>query len=166
VLYDNGEGDVIYQIPRRYPGLARVVRQADLSAASEPAPATSVGELAADVEAVEDGPAVAAVQEWWGIDGIRVSAEFGEDQALLLQVSYDPAWRAESEGRELAIRRDPLGQMVILVPPGAREIVLRFELPLENLVGRVVSGFSVMLLGGGVWVDGRRGRRRRPVPAH
>jgi hypothetical protein len=53
--------------------------------------------------------------------------------------------------------------MVILVPPGAREIVLRFELPLENLVGRLVSGFSVMLLGGWAWVDYRGRRGGRPV---
>jgi hypothetical protein len=166
VLFDNGEGDVIYRVPRRYPGLARVVSRAALAAAWEPPPATNPERLAAYVQALEAGPAVVAAQEWRGPEEIAVSAEFGEDQALLLHVSYDPAWRAESEGRSLPIRPDPLGQMVILVPPGAREVVIRFGLPFENLAGRIVGVLSLLLLG--LWImpppmAARLAARRAPL---
>jgi hypothetical protein len=50
-----------------------------------------------------------------------------------------------------------MGFMVIDAPPGDREIELEFLTPLENKVGRVVTGLTVLGLLGLCWM----GRRKR-----
>ncbi len=150
VLRDEGKGDVVYKVPRRYPGHARVVRRRDMRALSDKTPDEwGAEELNAYVRTLEEGPEEAAAMEWRGTDGINVNAEFDYGEALLLQVAYDPAWRAFAGDRRLPIRRDPLGQMLIEVPEGPLEITLLFDLPLENAVGRILTAISIGVL---IWV--------------
>jgi len=57
----------------------------------------------------------------------------------VVQESWDPAWQAWAGGKQLTVRKDVMGFMVVDAPPGDREIRLAFVTPLENRVGRVVT---------------------------
>ena len=162
VLYDSGAGDVVYKAPRRYPGLARVV-DGKAFAALEPIGVRNPNAAHAYAALLEQGPAVPATTEWRGTDELRVRARVEPGQAVVVQVNYDPAWRAVSAGRPLAIRKDAMGFMAIDAPPGEHDIRLTFTLPLENAIGRVLTVLaSAMIIG--LFVAGVRARRRpRPV---
>ena len=150
VLWDEGKGDVVYRVPRRYPGHARIVRMRDIDALSQkPLKDWKAEELDAYVRMIEQGPDEPAVMRRQGTDQMHVEAEFDYGEALLLQVAYDPAWTALAGQRRLPIVRDPLGQMLIQVPEGQWDIEVVFELPLENAVGRFLTATSVAAL---LWI--------------
>jgi hypothetical protein len=157
VLYDDGKGNVLYRVPRRFAPRARVVETAKLDGAKPPRFNDDVAYLQAYVDVVEKGPEAPAALERRGTDAMVVRARVAPGQSVLVQESFDTAWRARSEGRELRVRKDVMGMMVIEAPAGEREIELEFVTPLENRVGRVVTGMTVLGLIGMVWV----GRRRR-----
>jgi hypothetical protein len=146
VLLDDHAGDVIYQVPRRFPDLARVVDTARV----RPLPAMGLeGDpktLHAYVEALEKGPDSHALTEWQNVDVLRIRAEIAAGQSLVVQVAYDPQWRAEAGGASLEIRKDALGQMMIETPPGRYDMRLVFETPLEDHVGRVISLLSALIV--------------------
>jgi hypothetical protein len=146
VLFDDHAGDVIYQVPRRFPDLARVVDTARV----RPLPAMGLeGDpktLQAYVEALEKGPDSHALTEWQNVDALRIRAEIAEGQSLVVQVAYDPHWRAEAGGALLEIRKDALGQMMIETPPGRYDMRLEFQTPLENQIGKVISLFSALIV--------------------
>ena len=95
---------------------------------------------------------------WEGTDTLRIHANLRDDEVILLQVSYDPAWRADAGDRPLMIRKDVLGQILIEAPPGQQDIQVYFQLPPENLLGRTVSVF------GGVILIAMLVKRRSAVP--
>lgn len=65
---------------------------------------------------------------------------------MLLQESWDPAWRAWSGGREVPLRRDPMGNMSAAAPAGEQDITFTFTLPFENAAGRAITlaAFAVL----------------------
>ena len=70
---------------------------------------------------------------------MRVRAKVEPGQSIVVQESWDPAWQAWDGGKQLPLRKDVMGFMVVDAPPGDREIRLAFVTPLENRVGRVVT---------------------------
>ena len=145
VLYDNHHGDVVYGVPRRYPDLGRVVETARIRSLQ---PMTLNGDRAlirAYAEVLERGPDSRAVTAWEGIESMRIEADVAAGQSVVVQVAYDPQWRAQSGGSELPIREDALGQMLIETPPGRHKIRLHFETPIENQVGKVVTLLSLLI---------------------
>jgi hypothetical protein len=161
VFFDDGKGDVIYRVPRRYPALARVVDCARAEALGPIRYNDDVERLGQYVEALESGPPSPVEMSWEGTDAIRLRTALAAGQCLLVQVSYDPAWRAYAGGKPAPVYRDALGQMRIDAPPGSRDVLLRFEPPLENEIGRVVSLGSVlvaMLMAAGSRTFGQRGQ--------
>ena len=64
----------------------------------------------------------------------------------MVQVAYDPQWRAEAGGALLEIRKDALGQMLIEVPPGRYDMRLAFETPLENRIGKFISLLAALIV--------------------
>jgi hypothetical protein len=154
VLYDDGQDNRIFRIPRRYPARVRVVEAERLNAlipwndnADHP------GTLRDYVDILENGPDSAATLEREGTDAMRVRAEVKPGQALVVQESWDPAWQAWSGGRRLPVQADALGFMRVDAPPGRQEILLRFATPFENQVGRVLT---VLSLGMALWLLLRR----------
>lgn len=139
VLWESGQGDTLYRIPRRFPGIARVV---DASRAGSLRPFTSldpIEPLRMYADWVENGPDSPARTRWEGADVLHVQASVKAGQAILVQATYDPCWQAHSAGRRLPIRKDVMGLMLIEAPPGDHDLKLVFELPLENQVGRIVT---------------------------
>ena len=157
VLYDDGQGNVIYRVTRRSPGLARVVERARAQALEPYRKEAEMGFIRAYAAVVEQGPDSPATSAWDGPDVLRVRARVKPGEALLVLASYDPAWRAYSGQERLPIRKDVMGQMLIEAPPGEHDLRLVFETPLENRIGRVVSALAA-LLAVALIVAGRRFR--------
>jgi hypothetical protein len=148
VLHDDGEGNIIYRVPRRYESLARVVDRASLDALPKIPGNGDEASLRAWLAVVENGPETPTVTEWRGTDSLLVRARVEEGQSVFVQVSFDPAWRAYVDNRRVPILRNELGFMTIDAPAGTQEILLEFPTPLSNQVGRVVTLLSFLAIGG------------------
>jgi len=146
VLLDTGQGEKIYRIPRRFPGLARVVDRARALTLRPPTHNQDVENLGAYVDLVERGPDVRPHWRREGMAAMRVEARIEAGQSVLVMETFDPGWRAYSAGRSLPIREDALGFMLIDAPPGEHSIQLAFETALENAVGRVVTLASLLVV--------------------
>jgi hypothetical protein len=163
VLHDSGEDDIVYRVPRRWPGLARVVNRSKMASLRViPWHDENEAELHAYAETVEQGPDSPASTEWLDHRTLRVRARVRSDESVTVQVTYDPAWRAESGGQQLPIHKDVMNLMRIDAPAGDHEILLRFETPLENQVGRVVTGISIVVV---VWLMRRHSQGGSKKPA-
>jgi hypothetical protein len=154
-VYDDGRGNVIYEAPRRYRSLARVVERAALDSLPQLAEDPPAEQLKQLVDVLEAGPDAPARTRWIGTDELRVDGLVGRSQALFVQVAYDANWHAYAGGNEIPVGRTQLGFMRVEPPEGTREIRLVFERPVQNLVGYVVFGLSVAALCAAVWRGGR-----------
>lgn len=159
LLRDDGEGNRYYRVPRGSTGIVRVVDRARVEAV----PAIRVEGLTTEVEAyaaaVEGGPAGDRARcRWRGSDDLDVTAEVGPGEALLIQETYDPYWRAYEGGRALEIRKDAVGQMLIALAPGVHSLRMVFETPGEVVAGRA-AGIGCLLAM--ALVAAYEGRRRR-----
>ncbi len=144
VLFDDHQGNVIYRVPRRYPSLARVVDSKQL-AGMQPVPANNLPLIRAYTNVVEQGPEAPTATKWNGTDSISVHAPVQAGQSVLVQVTYDPAWRAYTGKTELPIRPDAMDFMTVDAPPGTQDITLVFTTPIGNRVGYVVSSLALLL---------------------
>jgi hypothetical protein len=146
VLLDDHEGNVIYRVPRRFPDLARVVETSRVTSLPAIGVAWDPATLRAYADALEHGPDSRAAATWEDVNAMRIVADVAAGQSLVIQVAYDPEWRAKSGGAALAIRKDALGQMLIETPPGRHDIRLRFDTPFENRVGQIVSMLTALIV--------------------
>ena len=139
VIYDNGQGDIIYRIPRRYPGLARVVDTRKALSIPPVHPDRAARNIEAYSALIERGPEAPVSTAWEGNGVLRIRARVAAGQSVLVQTSHDPCWRAYSGGRSLSVKKDVMGQMLIEAPPGEHDLRLVFEPPFENFIGRIVT---------------------------
>ena len=146
VLYDDGLGNVIYQVPRRYPSLARVVDTSALGAVAPGWESTDLGALRRYTAVIEQEPDASAPSAWEGTDAIRIHARVAPGQSIVVQNTFDPAWHAYVGARELRVRPDPLSFSVIDAPPGDDNIRLVFEMPLENHIGWIFTWLSLAVV--------------------
>jgi hypothetical protein len=151
VLYDDHQGNVIYQVPRRYPSLARVVDAGPFRALHPLTPQNNLEALRAYTAAIEQGPDSPTRTAWDGTDRLRIHARVGKGQALLVQVTYDPAWHAYADGKALPIHNDAADFSVIDAPPGEYDISFVFEMPLENRIGWVLTFLSLVAVATLLW---------------
>jgi hypothetical protein len=145
-LYSDGEGNFIYQVPRRFPDLARVVDAARIRSLK---PLRDGGPVEPYADVVERGPDRRAVFSRRGPESITVEATLEAGQALLVQETFDPAWRAHVDGRAVPLSPDPVDFMLVDPGPGAHRVELRFETPMENRVGRAATIGSILVL---IWL--------------
>jgi hypothetical protein len=147
VLYDDAHGTRIYRVPRTFPGIARVVDQARIGGIGDLARGDNPAGLAKYVSAIEDPVRPEAVVAWHGFDEVDINASVKQSETVLLQETWDPAWRADENGRSLPVRLEPvMGFMLIDVPEGVHKIRMRFETPLENRIGQIFFVVTVLLL--------------------
>lgn len=145
VLWENGKGDWIYEIPRKHPGLARVVDSAALDKASYPTD-DETPILQQYVDTLERSAPAAAQTRWLKPDTLEVVAETAQGQSLVLQVSFDPSWHARENGQEFKVSEDAYGQVRIDLPPGQHKLELQFDTPLENRIGRGITLLSILIV--------------------
>jgi hypothetical protein len=146
VIYDQSQGDKIYRVPRRFPARARVVVTDRLNAVAPPRFNDDVENLRAYVDVIEKGPDSPATIIRGDTDTMVVRAHVDPGESIVVQETYDPAWRAWSGSGELRVRKDAMDMIVVDAPPGDQAILLAFVTPLENRVGRVVSGIALLLV--------------------
>jgi uncharacterized membrane protein YfhO len=92
------------------------------------------------IAVVENPAQKAATLKWRGFDETEIEATTGGGQSVLVQETWDPAWHAYENGKELPIRAEnTMGFTLIDVPEGEHRIQMRFETPLENRAGQVLS---------------------------
>ena len=160
VLYDSGNGDVVYGVPRRYAARVRVVQTARLNALQTPQFNNDVKHLRAYADVIERGPDSPATLVRDGTDTMVVRARVESGQSIVVQETYDPAWQAWSGGKQLAVRKDAMGFMVVDTPPGEGEVRLAFVTPFENQAGRGITAITLLALVG-LFAGGAR--RARPA---
>jgi len=147
VLYDDRHGTVIYRIPRIYPGIGRVVTTSEMAALGPVQGGADVEALTRYVAAVENPAQGPAQVTWKSFDEAEVRANVAAGQAILLQETYDPSWRAYEDDRPAPIRREPaMNFMLLQVPEGRHVIQLQFGTPTENQIGRIVSVLAFALV--------------------
>jgi hypothetical protein len=147
-IFDDGHGTVIYSVPRIYKNLGRVVDRAKDAAVGEMKEGDDLEKLQQYVSVIE-APQPETPAVWSGFEALKVNATVAEGQAVLLQETYDPSWRAYENGKRLTIRMEqPMGFMLIDVAPGVHTIDMRFETPLENRIGQILLVVSLLTAGG------------------
>jgi 6-pyruvoyl-tetrahydropterin synthase related domain len=147
VLYDDHLGNVIYQVPRRYLSLARVVDRARLKALQPIVPQTNLEALRAYTAVIEQGPDAPTKTALDGTDRMRIHARVEQGQAVVVQMTYDPAWHAYVDGKQAPVHKDALDFSVIDAPAGEHDILYVFEMPLENRIGWALMAISVIAMG-------------------
>jgi len=146
VIFDDGAGNRIYRVPRRYLVRARVVDTAKLNALKPPRSNDDIEYLQQYADVMEKGPDAPVTLMRTSTDAMRLRGHFEAGQALVVQESYDPAWQATSGGKVLPMHGDVLGMMAIDAPAGDREIELAFVTPTENVIGRVVTVLTLLAI--------------------
>ena len=162
VAYDNGAGDTIFRVERRYPSLARVVDRAKFDALPEIPGNGDLPQLQAWHEVVENGPAKPATLTWDGTDSFRVRASVATGEVIRIAESFDSNWRVTSGGKAVPLRIDKTGFMVAEPPPGDHDLLFEFPLPFANLLGRILTALTVAAVALLLWHDRRR-RWPRPL---
>lgn len=151
VLWSSGEGDTIYKIPRKYPSLARVVERNRMAWIPMYKPENEWNTVSAYAAALEKGPDSPTTSKWRGTDELHVRATTKPGQSLTVLVTWDPYWRAYSNGRQLAIQKDVMGFMFLEPPPGEHDIRLIYQTPRGNIIGRAVTLFALATIAA-LWV--------------
>lgn len=157
VVHDNGAGDTIYGVPRRFPGIARIVDRAQFDALPVIPGNGEKPQLQAWYDAVERGPNARVDLRWEGTDTYHLRARTAEGQSIHVAESFDSNWIATESGRKLPMRQDKLGMTVIDAAAGDHDIRVHFSVPFSNRVGRVLTALSLAAVAGLVWIG--RGRR-------
>jgi hypothetical protein len=93
--------DTIYRVP--FNGIAHAIRPEE-----EPSRAFRDA-LTQYVKAIEDPGRPKLTTKWSHIDRLRIEGTVPEGMLISVQVSYDPGWRATSDGRSVAVEKDNLG---------------------------------------------------------
>lgn len=154
--------DTIYDVPVRSRSLAHVI---PANAVVQRAPIHGLDTLPAEayVAALEDPRYPVADFQWHGLSDAEVRADSAAGQVISVQVTYDRGWEAWSQGRRLAIRRDGLGQMIVVPPcPGPCEITLRYTGGWETALQRGMSLFAMLIAGLYAWLAHRSSPRHSP----
>ncbi len=140
LLRDDGEGNRYYRVPRGAPGIVRIVDRARMGAVPKIRVEGLTTQVQAYAEAVESAVGGDRARcQWRGSDVMDIVAEVGLGEALLVQETYDPNWRAYESGRAQAIQADAVGHMLIELPPGSHTIRMVFETPAEVVAGRFIA---------------------------
>jgi hypothetical protein len=154
VVFDDGKDNRIFEIPRRWRSLGRVVDAAALSAAPKIANQTDFPAIEAYVNLLEKGPDVATATQWHGTEEleIRLARPTAPGEALVAQVTFDKYWKAESNLGDLPIERiDALWFQRIATPPGVHWVRLKFTKPLEKTLGEIIFFLTLAGIGYTLW---------------
>ena len=151
-VYDDGADNRIFEIPRHYRSLARVVDTKALEALPVIADQSDLAGLLRYVDVFEKGPEVPTKTKWIGTDELLVSAAPVAGQSLIVQSTYDVNWKAESNLGPVEVKNyQPLGFIRLDPPPGVTEIRLSFQKPLEKTAGEIIFVLTLLGIGWTLW---------------
>ena len=158
-------GVTIHRVPLRSTSLAHVVPPGAI-VRHAPRNPEDAGEAARYVAALDDASLPLAELSWDGVNGLRIHTMAAPSQALSIQVSYHPGWRATVNGRPRPVYKDGLGLMWLRPEcNGACEVMLRYTGGWGLWTARVVSyaaiaGLLIVLGGACLGLRGSVLRRR------
>ena len=150
-VFDDGHDNLIYEVPRRYRSIARIVDTKALEALPAIKDRSDLVALQKYVEVFETGPAAPAQTQWIGTDELHFRGNPQAGQSVILQTTYDNNWRAESNLGPLPITQDRLGFVRLDAPPGVTEIHLRFHKPLAKSLGEIIFLLTLLASGYTLW---------------
>jgi hypothetical protein len=169
ILRDDGEGNLYYRIDRRVPGIVRIVDDRQMRGlapipSDNERPALEKYVNAIEAEPVTGGATHRISATRPNTDEMHMQATLAPGEDILVQETYDPAWRAYANGQAVPIEKDPVGFMLLHAPPGPQRVVLNFEPTTEIQGGRAVTfiGLSAALA---LLVAGYRRTRIATSPA-
>ncbi|HLX43027.1 MAG TPA: hypothetical protein VKR43_06320 [Bryobacteraceae bacterium] len=148
-LWRDGD-ETIYRVGAAHASLARVVSKADIVTRT-PVNAADVDGLRAYVAGLENPEMPRAEFRWTSAHSARVEADVREGQVVSVQMSWDRGWRAVVNGREVEVRRDGIGLMVMEPGNGRVAIEMSNDGGAEMRVARWVSILAGVILLGVVW---------------
>jgi len=149
VLYDNGQGTVVYRIPRIYPNIGRVVDKVAIGSVGEIRGGEDPETFAKYLPIVENPDQPQTTVEWKGFDEVDIQAKTAPGRSVLLQETWDSSWHAFEGDKELPVRPEPvMGFMLIDTPAGDHAIRMQFKTPLENRAGQLLLGLSLLVVAG------------------
>jgi len=153
------DGDTIYRVPQRSASLAHVIPK-EAVVVRRPVHGLDLGPAQAYVAALDDALLPGAELTWLKLSRATFHTTMSRGQLLSVQVTYDPAWRAHVGGRDVPIRKDGLGLM-ILDPAcdGPCDVELFYGATAETWFCRVMSA---LVAAGLVTALGLRSRRNSP----
>lgn len=158
VIYDQG-GDMVYRVPRRFPGLARVVNEIRMeSLAPIPWANDNATQLRAYAAAAEESATQVGYQRVSN-DEMRLRARTAPGESVLVQETWDAGWTAYEGSAKLPVVKDVLHFMRIQLPPGDHDIRLVYEWPAESRIGQGVTLLSAV---GWLGLAVKKLRRSRP----
>jgi hypothetical protein len=134
----------IYAVSRPARTLAHVIPQLAM-VSRPPAGLADTAQIVTYIAAVEDAAAPRATFEWLQDSRARIRATLDANQALSVQVTYHPGWKATAGARDVPISKDGLGQM-ILSPgrPGDYDISLVYDGGWESTLCRALSAIVLL----------------------
>jgi hypothetical protein len=153
VLWEDKQGNWIYQVPRKHPGLARVVDSAAYTKSRFPSWPDDIEALQQYVDTLENPATAPATTRWLRPHLLEITATTTPGQSLAVQVAHDPSWRAHENTVDYSVSADPFGQVRIDLPPGNHHLLLEFQTPLENHAGRIISILALAIT---VWLLTRK----------
>jgi hypothetical protein len=159
-VFNDGKDNHIYDLSRRYRSMARVVDRSALDQLPKIRNQGDLEYLQKYVAVYENGPEAPTTTRWQGTDElIYEGAPTAANQSIIVQNSYDPNWRAQSNLGPLPVGKDALGFMRIDAPPGVTKIHFTFTKPLEKSAGEGILVITVLATG---WI---LYKQRRPATA-
>lgn len=151
-VYDDGADNKIFEVPRKYRSLARVVDVKALAGLPKIVDQSDLAALQQYATVFENGPDAVTETHWNGTDELRVKGAAQAGQTLIVQVTHDVNWEASSSAGILPVQLyEPLGFMRIDLPAGVNEITLRFRKPREKTVGEIFFLLTVAGIGWTLW---------------
>ena len=110
------EDDTIFAVPQRSRSLAHVIPKSAIVARA-PRNGVDVDPLRPYVRALDDASLPLAELRWETTARATIHAgihaRMRRDQALSVQVNFAPGWRASLQGRQIPVRRDGIGLLVV-----------------------------------------------------
>ncbi len=104
-------------------------------------------------------PVTASLAAWEpGRMTVALTGQAAAPTWLLVSETWAPGWRAEVDGAPAPVRRGDAALVAVELPPGAKEVRLRYEEPAYEQ-GKLVS--LAALLACGAWIGVPLARRRR-----
>ncbi|HEV8228581.1 MAG TPA: hypothetical protein VGQ86_01380 [Candidatus Limnocylindria bacterium] len=141
VVFDE-RGVRIYEVTRIGDPRLVVVRVADLAA---PTSAIDRDAISAYMKRMTDGRAPSLL-ETRGLGAWRAEVEIRDGEQVVLRQAYDTGWRATVDGRAANVRADPIGQLLVEVPPGRHVVELDHRIHGDLMAGVAVALFTVVVI--------------------
>jgi len=133
------EDDTIFAVPQRTASLAHAI-PAQSVVARAPLNGLDVDPIRPYVAALNDPTLPLADFSWRGTSEATIRSLMKPGQVLSIQVNYAPGWRATAAGREVPVRSDALGMLVVESHcDGPCEVLLKYGPTREAWICRILS---------------------------